>query len=132
MAADLKEFLDAQVVKYQHPSFVEEDPISVPRQFTKRQDIEITGFWTAMLSWGLRKTIIQKANELVELMDGSPYEFILHHQEKDRKRFLKWKHRTFQATDTLYFLEFFQQFYRKHPSLEDAFVPGAILQAGDT
>ncbi len=131
MATDLKEFLDAQVEKFQHPSFIEEDPISVPRQFNSLQDIEITGFWTAMLSWGLRKTIIRKARELVDLMDGAPYEFILHHREKDRKRFLHWKHRTFQSTDTLYFLEFFQQFYRKHHSLEDAFVPASTLQNPD-
>lgn len=132
MAANLQEFLDAQVIKFQHPSFVQDDPISVPRQFTRLQDIEITGFWTAMLSWGLRKTIIRKANELVGLMDNAPYDFILHHQETDRKRFLKWKHRTFQSTDTLYFLEFFQQFYQNHHSLEDAFVPEANLGAADT
>lgn len=130
--ADLKDFLDHQVRIFQQPSFIESDPISVPRQFTRRQDIEIIGFWTAMLSWGQRKTIIRKANELAVLMDRAPYDFIIHHQEQDRKRFLHWKHRTFQPTDTLYFLEFLQRFYRGNNSLEDAFVPGDKLDTPDT
>ncbi len=116
------DFLNESVDKYNQPSFIENDPISIPHRFSKLQDIEIMGFWVAMLAWGQRKTIINKANELVNLMDGAPYDFILNHQEKDRKRFLNFKHRTFQATDTLYFLEFFQQFYTQNPSLESAFL----------
>ena len=74
-----------------------------------------------MLAWGQRKTIINKAGELIEMMDGAPYDFIVHHREEDRKRFLGFKHRTFQATDTLFFLEFLQWYYCRHDSLEDAF-----------
>lgn len=79
------------------------------------------GFWTAMLAWGQRKTIINKSNELIELMDGAPYNFMLNHEDKDLKPFLDFKHRTFQATDTLYFIEFFKNYYREHESLEFAF-----------
>lgn len=119
--AELKDFLDHKVATYNQPSFIENDPISIPHQFSQLQDIEIMGFWSAMLAWGQRKTIINKSNELIRLMDGAPYDFIVNHQEKDRKRFLDFKHRTFQVIDTLYFLEFFQQFYKKNPSLEVAF-----------
>ena len=118
---DLYQLLEAAVDQYNHPDFIESDPISIPHQFSLKQDREIMGFWTAMLAWGQRKTIINNANKLVELMDGAPYDFVLNHQEEDRKVFLDFKHRTFQATDTLYFLEFFQQYYRQHDSLEDAF-----------
>ncbi len=78
-------------------------------------------FWSATLAWGQRKTIIQSANRLAELMDHAPYDFILNHEEKDRARFESFKHRTFQAMDTLWFLAFFQQFYRQNQSLETAF-----------
>ena len=122
MQNNIKDTLDYYANKFNNTGFIELDPISIPHQFTKKQDIEISAFWTAMLSWGQRKTIINKANVLMELMDHSPYDFILHHKESDRKAFLNFKHRTFNATDTLYFLEFFQQFYRNHNSLEDAFV----------
>jgi uncharacterized protein (TIGR02757 family) len=113
--------LEIAVDRYNRAEFIEHDPISVPHRFSALQDREITGFWAATLAWGQRKTIIQSANRLVELMDGAPYDFILNHKEKDRARFLSFKHRTFQATDTLWFLEFFQQYYQAHLSLEDAF-----------
>jgi uncharacterized protein (TIGR02757 family) len=121
MDRDQKKFLDNCVDRYNRPAFIEQDPISIPHRFSKLQDIEITGFWVAMLAWGQRVTIINKANELIERMDGAPYDFIMHHREEDRRPFLDFKHRTFQPTDTLYFLEFFQQYYRQHDSLEDAF-----------
>ncbi|MBI1224702.1 MAG: TIGR02757 family protein [Bacteroidetes bacterium] len=119
---ELKKFLDDCVDKYNRPNFLETDPISVPHRFSKKQDIEISAFWTAMLAWGQRKTIINKANELFGLMDGAPHDFILNHQETDRKTFLSFVHRTFQATDTLYFLAFFQWFYQNNHSLEEAFL----------
>lgn len=81
-------------------------------------------FWTAMLAWGQRITIINKSKELIYLMDNSPYDFIVNHQEKDRKAFLDFKHRTFNSTDTLYFLEFLQQYYKINKSLETAFTKG--------
>ena len=118
---DLKAYLDECVEKFNQPSFIEKDPISIPHQFSKKNDIEIIGFWVAMLAWGRRATIINKANELIELMDGAPYDFILNHEEKDRTAFLNFKHRTFQATDTLYFLEFLQTFFKENDSLENAF-----------
>lgn len=121
MPDDIKQILDAHVMQYNHSSFIENDPICIPHQFNKRQDMEIMGFWTAMLAWGQRKTIINKSLELVDLMDGAPFDFIQNHKEKDRSRFANFKHRTFQYTDTLYFLSFLQHFYQQHSSLEAAF-----------
>ncbi len=108
---------------YNNKAFIDSDPISIPHRFKKMQDIEIAGFWTAMLSWGQRKTIIAKANELVDLMDNAPHDFVVNHQEKDRKKFMSFKHRTFQPDDTLYFLAFFQKYYQEYSSLESAFMP---------
>ncbi|MEM7102105.1 MAG: TIGR02757 family protein [Bacteroidota bacterium] len=118
---ELGSFLDQKVGLYNQPDFIKADPISIPHQFSKLQDIEIIGFWVAMLAWGQRVTIINKANELINLMDGAPYDFIINHEEKDRKPFLNFKHRTFQAIDTLYFLEFFQTYYKENDSLEFGF-----------
>ena len=105
------------MVRYNSPSFIESDPISVPHRYARLQDQEIMGFWAATLAWGQRGTIIKNALRLAELMDNSPYDFILHHQEEDRARFMDFKHRTFQSTDTLWFLEYLQQYYRSHESL---------------
>ena len=121
MSPNLANFLNAAVKRFNEPGFVEDDPISIPHRFTKLQDVEITAFWVSMLAWGQRKTIINSANRLIDCMDGAPHDFILNHEEKDRARFADFKHRTFQYTDTLYFLEFLQWYYRQEDSLENAF-----------
>ena len=76
MPTDIQKFLDSTVTKFNQPEFIQDDPISLPHQFSKKQDIEIIGFWVAMLAWGQRKTIINKGRELIELMDGAPHDFI--------------------------------------------------------
>jgi|SRR6185437_8915842 len=120
--AELKKFLDEKVEQYNTSAFIENDPVSIPHLFTKKQDIEIMGLWAAVLSWGNRKTIINKCRELIKLMDNAPYDFVLNHKEKDLKPFLTFKHRTFNSTDALYFLHFFRHYYSNSNSLEDAFV----------
>ncbi|NJC27282.1 TIGR02757 family protein [Neolewinella antarctica] len=106
---------------YNRPDFIPHDPICLVHAFDDRRDREIIGFWVAILAWGRRQTIIDKGTQLIELMDGRPYEFILNHTEADRARFADWKHRTFNFEDTQYFLRWLQQYYRAHDSLEDAF-----------
>jgi len=120
---NLIEFLNAKVELYNQPSFIKDDPISVPHLFTKKQDIEIAGFFAAMFAWGNRTTIINKSKELMQLMDNAPHEFCLHHNSKDLKRLTTFKHRTFNTTDLLYFVEFLKTHYTKHKSLETAFTP---------
>ncbi len=119
--AELKDFLDEKVERYNRPDFIPDDPVSVPHRFSKLQDIEIAGLFAAVFSWGQRVTILRKSNELMDLMEHAPHEFILHHTARDLKRLLHFRHRTFQATDLLYFIDFLQRVYRKHRSLETAF-----------
>jgi uncharacterized protein (TIGR02757 family) len=118
----LKAFLDEKVALYNQADFISLDPISIPHVFTKQQDIEIAGFFAATLAWGQRVTIINKCKVLFEMMDNAPHDFIINHKESDLKLFLDFKHRTFKATDTLYFIDFLQRFYQQHSSLEEAFV----------
>lgn len=119
---DLKGFLDEKVAEYNQPSFITLDPVSIPHQYSKKQDIEISGFFAAILAWGQRKTIINKCNELFALMDNAPHDFLVNHQEHDLKNLLAFKHRTFNTTDTLYFVHFLSWFYQENDSLESAFV----------
>lgn len=117
----LKDFFDSKVQQYNQVSFIKEDPICVPHAFTKKQDIEIAGFFAAVFAWGNRTTIIQKSFELMKLMDHAPHEFCIHHQEKDLKKLIHFKHRTFNATDLLYFVSFLKHHYLQDDSLESAF-----------
>ncbi|HSZ34269.1 MAG TPA: TIGR02757 family protein [Puia sp.] len=124
----LRDFLEKKVVEYNHPTFITNDPISVPHRFSKKQDIEIAGFFTSIFSWGNRTTIIRKSSELLVAMDNAPYQFIKNHRSTDLKPFLNFKHRTFNATDLLYFFQFLQYHYRQSDSLETAFLPGISIQ----
>jgi uncharacterized protein (TIGR02757 family) len=117
----LNSFLNSKVTLYNNQAFIQDDPISIPHLFTKKQDIEIAGFFAAIFSWGNRTTIINKSKELMKLMDNDPYAFCIDHSDKELKNLLHFKHRTFNATDLLYFTEFFKMHYSKHDSLEIAF-----------
>lgn len=117
----LKDFLDRKADEYNQPSFITSDPISVPHLFTKKQDIEIAAFFAAIFAWGNRTTIIKKSKELMQLMDMAPHQFIKQHAEKDLKKLMQFKHRTFNTTDLLYFIQFLKQHYNKHQSLQTAF-----------
>jgi len=122
--AKLKDFLDAKVEEYNREGFIEGDPLCIPHRFSLLQDIEISAFFAAIFAWGHRTIIIKKASSLMELMDMAPYQFVTQHQPSDLKRLLEFKHRTFNSTDLLYFIEFFEQYYSSHESLETAFLKG--------
>lgn len=117
----LKKFLDDCVVKYNRPDFIKDDPISIPHRYTLKQDIEISGLLTALISWGQRKSILNSAQRLMALMDDAPYEFVLQHSEKDRLRFKSFVHRTFNGEDAIYLMDFLQDHYHNNQSLEQLF-----------
>lgn len=117
----LKQFLDKKVEEYNQPTFIKDDPICIPHLFTKKQDIEIAGFFAAIFAWGNRTTIINKSKQLMVLMDNAPHDFCINHHSSDLKTLLEFKHRTFNTTDLLYFIEFFKHHYTNNKSLESAF-----------
>jgi uncharacterized protein (TIGR02757 family) len=121
MRVSLKEQLEEKANFYNQPHFIKDDPILIPHLFSKKQDIEIAGFFAAIFSWGNRTTIINKSKELLQLMDNAPHEFCLYHNSKALKMLGHFKHRTFNATDLLYFVEFLKFHYSSYDSLEIAF-----------
>lgn len=119
---ELKEFLDTKVKQYNHPRFIESDPIQIPHQFSKKEDIEIAGFLTASIAWGNRKSIINNANRLMELLDNSPYDFVMTHQETDLEKLQTFVHRTFNGDDCTQFIKSLRHLYLNHNGLEAVFV----------
>lgn len=117
----MHELLEVKAGFYNRPSFIEDDPISVPHRFRKKEDIEISGFLTAAISWGNRKSIIRNAIRLMELMDHSPHEFVMHARPPDSKPLLKFVHRTFNSGDCLFFIESLRKIYRQDGGLEILF-----------
>ncbi|WP_205508363.1 TIGR02757 family protein [Longitalea arenae] len=126
----LKDFLNRKTEEYNQPSFIKDDPVSIPHLFSQKPDIEIAGFFAAIFAWGNRTIIIKKSQELMQAMDMAPHQFVLQHHENDLKKLLSFKHRTFNTTDLLYFVEFLKFHYSKYTSLETAFTRG--MQKNDT
>jgi len=118
---NIKNLLEDCYLKYNQLAFIPQDPIVIPHAFSQAQDIEIAGFFAAILAWGQRPTIIKKCRELMQRMDNAPYLFVTECRENDLKAFLGFKHRTFNDTDLLYLVSFFKAFYQQHVSLEEAF-----------
>lgn len=117
---ELIEFLNEKAAQYEHPVFLDTDPIQIPAQFSLKQDIEISGFLTATIAWGNRKSIINNAKKLVQIMGNAPYDFIINHSQKDLDD-LQFVHRTFNVEDLTYFFEALKQLYKVHNSLESLF-----------
>jgi uncharacterized protein (TIGR02757 family) len=118
-AEDVKSLLEEMTRKYNTPDFIKNDPVSVPHRFHRKQDIEIAGFFSALFAWGRRETAINKANQLMNLMDVQPYEFICNANTKDFKRFESFCHRTFQGDDILFLIAALRKLYHRFPSMED-------------
>ncbi len=118
---ELREFLDAKVIQYNNPRFIESDPIQVPHTFSKKEDIEIAGFLTATIAWGNRKSIINNAKRLMLLLDNSPYDFVMNHQEPDLEKLESFVHRTFNGLDCIQFIKSLKHIYTNHNGLESIF-----------
>lgn len=118
---DLKAFLDEKAIAYEKYTFLEDDPISIPHQFSKKEDIEISGFLVATIAWGNRLSILKSGKRMMELMGNDPYHFVLNHTSKDLKTLSTFVHRTFNGIDFSYFVRALQHIYLNHEGLEIAF-----------
>ncbi|SFI06526.1 TIGR02757 family protein [Halpernia frigidisoli] len=115
--------LNEKAEQYNNLDFIELDPISIPHRFSLKQDIEISGFLTATISWGNRKAILNSAQKMLDFMDNSPYDFIQNFTGKDLKQIeTKALHRTFSGEDFAYFLKSLQKIYSEFESLEQLFI----------
>ncbi len=129
----LKELLDRKYLLYNNVSFIKDDPISIPHRFSKKQDIEIAGFFASILAWGTRKGIINSCNKLLAGMKNEPYYFIMNANLDDEKTFALFAgfvHRTFNHLDLWHLFRFLQHHYQNEETLETAF--SKWIQPGET
>jgi uncharacterized protein (TIGR02757 family) len=125
---EIKEFLEAKVLQYNSPAFIVSDPVSIPHNFSMKEDIEIAGFLTATIAWGNRTMILRNGAKMMELMDNAPHDFVINHQTKDLKRFRGFVHRTFNDTDLAFFVQSLKNIYLHHGGMERLF----SANCGDT
>jgi len=118
---ELKSFLEVKYNYYNNPKWIKDDPISIPHRFSKKQDIEISGFLASIIAWGNRKSILNNAERMLQIMEYDPHNFILHHQKSDLKRCKDFVHRTFNEHDLAYFFMALQRLYHSHESMDALF-----------
>lgn len=126
---ELRDLLIAKHDQYNRTEFILHDPIQVPHSFSSREDIEIASFLVATMAWGNRASIINSANSLMDRMGRAPYEFVRSAGQAEFERLSGFVHRTFNATDLVYFVRALRKIYSDHGGLEQVFTEGT-RQAG--
>lgn len=118
-AMNIKRYLDQKAKFYNNPSFIYSDPVSIPHRFTRKEDIEISAFLTAILSWGRREQIIKNASELINLMGNSPYRFICRSGKSELEKLEPFYYRTFNGDDLLFLIYAIREVYTNKGGLEN-------------
>jgi len=118
---ELREFLDEKVIQYNTSNFIELDPVQIPHQFSVKEDIEISGFLTATISWGNRPSIVKNAKRMMSLLGNSPYDFVINHKDKHLDKIDGFVHRTFNSIDFICFIKSLKYLYHKKNGLEGVF-----------
>lgn len=80
MTKDIRQQLLEWADAYHCTDFIQSDPVQFPHRYTQKQDIEVSGLLTAIMSFGNRKQILKKADELHVCMGDSPYQYVLSRQ----------------------------------------------------
>jgi len=115
---ELKEFLDEKADFYEQKEFIQNDPIIIPHEYEDKFDIEISGFIISIISWGNRKSIINSGYKIKDILESSPYDFIMNHSQKDLKRIKGSIHRTFNSDDLVFFIKSLKNIYTNYNGLE--------------
>lgn len=84
---------------YNVRSFIENDPVQFVHKFKDTRDIEVAGLLVSWISWGNRKAIINKGKELMAIMQGRPYDFLMYEKYKRCKGKQGKIYRTFSYDD---------------------------------
>lgn len=116
---ELAELLNELVIRFNTPEFVETDPVQFPRQYTLKQDIEVSAFLTATITWGKRSIILKSADRMHRLMGISPYDFIMGKGYEDLEG--NNIHRTFFEYDMAFICRGLHSIYQKYESIETLF-----------
>ncbi len=120
-AAEMKQFLDEKADLYNKPSFIGGDPISIPHRYTGEGDKEIAGFLAATIAWGNRKMILRSAARMMEILENSPYDFIVNSGDCELDKAVRFVHRTFNSVDLAFFLKALRHIYRNRGGLKSIF-----------
>ena len=110
--------LDNLVEKYETVEFIKDDPIQFPHRFKNKKDIEIAGFVASILAYGNRKVFIKKLDELFQIAENEPLNFVLNFEPKVLGNF---NYRFGKVEDFSEIFQILRQLYEKDGGLEELF-----------
>lgn len=122
--SDIADLLSVKHDQYNTRDFILTDPIQVPHSFSDKEDIELAAFYTAMLAWGNRASIIRSANRLMDRLGREPALFMKTGEPVGPDQFEGFVHRTLNAGDLFFFTRSLQNIYQNHGGLEAVFLEG--------
>ena len=106
-------------------SQLEPDPLQFPHMFEDENDIEVMGFIASVFAYGSVIQIINTLHKLVERMDNSPFDFVVHFNiEKDAAKFGGLSHRFYTEADIIRLFFLVQIAYKEYGSLNKLFQDG--------
>lgn len=124
----LKQILEEKVALYNRKEFINDDPISFPHSFTKREDVEISALLASVIAWGNRPMILRSCNRMFyDIMGGAPYSYVMSgswEQLDDRQNI----HRTFFAADFKYICRGLKSIYTKYGTMEALFIGCSVWE----
>lgn len=125
-----KEHLEELVLRYNVPSYIDNDPIQIPHSFSDPENVAIAGFLASSIAWGNRKSIITNALRMMKLMDNNPYDFVLHASTEELDNCKQFVHRTFNGDDFVDFILMLRSLYTVYGGLHRSFAD-LWLETGD-
>ena len=118
---ELKKLLDYYYNSINAEKFIKNDPIQIPKLFSKKQDIEISGFLASILAIGNRVQIINNAKKLMNILQNSPYHYIINMNTKSQKDFHSFKHRFISGNNIFNICLALKRIYLENGGLENLF-----------
>ena len=115
--SDIRDLLDSEAKRINHPDFIALDPVQFPRRFSSLPDIEITSLLCSSIAWGNRKMICRNCDRMLALMGHDPYNYVMDQAYEDLPD--QNIHRTFFAANLRHFLRGLHRIYSKYGSLND-------------
>jgi uncharacterized protein (TIGR02757 family) len=118
-----KAFLDGLYAKYNRREFVHPDPLEFLYNYDSPAEREIVGIVASSLAYGRVAQILKSVSGLLDLMGGSPLDFVASASPtRMKKTFSGFKHRFTTGDDLSVMLSGVKKAVRRHGSLKECFI----------
>lgn len=121
-----KNELETLAEKYEVKDFILDDPIQFPHRFNDEKDIEISAFIASLFAYGNRKVFINKLNDLFNIMQNEPYNYVSNFEPKTLKGF---NYRFAKDFDVIEVFRILNKLYNDKSGLKELFEYGYKLDS---